>query len=123
MNTILFHKDHCWVRAEGDLAVIGISDFAQNQMGQIIYVELPEPGRELTAGEEFGAIESSKTTSDLIAPVSGEVLEANGSLEDDPAQINSSPYELGWIARIRLSLPAELDGLLDEAAYIQKVSG
>jgi glycine cleavage system H protein len=123
MNTILFHKDHCWVRAEGDLAVIGISDFAQNQMGQIIYVELPEPGRELTAGEEFGAIESSKTTSDLIAPVSGEVLEANGSLEDDPAQINRSPYELGWIARIRLSLPAELDGLLDETAYIQKVSG
>jgi glycine cleavage system H protein len=123
MSAIRFHKDHCWVRAEGDLATIGISDFAQNQMGQIIYVELPEPGRELTAGEEFGAIESSKTTSDLIAPVSGEVLEANGSLEDDPAQINNSPYDQGWIARVRLSQPEELGELLDETAYLQKVSG
>jgi glycine cleavage system H protein len=122
MSTMRFHKDHGWVRVEGDLATIGISDFAQNQMGQIIYVELPENGRDLTAGEEFGAIESSKTTSDLIAPVSGEVLEANGSLEDDPALINSSPYEQGWIARVKLSRPSELDALLDEAAYLQKVS-
>lgn len=123
MSTMRFHKDHCWVRVEGDLVTIGISDFAQNQMGQIIYVELPETGRDLTAGEEFGAIESSKTTSDLIAPVSGEVLEANGSLEDDPARINSSPYDQGWIARVKLSRPSELDALLDEAAYLQKVAG
>jgi glycine cleavage system H protein len=122
MSKLFFHKDHCWVRRDGDVGTIGISDFAQNQMGSIIYVELPEPGRELTAGEEFGAIESSKTTSDLIAPVSGEVLEANGSLEDDPAQINGSPYDQGWIARVKLSRPSELDALLDEAAYLQKVS-
>ena len=123
MSTIRFHKDHCWVREEGDLATIGISDYAQNQMGQIIYVELPEAGRELTAGEEFGAIESSKTTSDLIAPVSGEVIESNSSLEDDPKQINSSPYDQGWIARIKVGHPAELDGLLDEAAYRKVVAG
>ena len=123
MGNILFHKDHCWIRAEGDTGTIGISDFAQNQMGQIIYVELPEIGRELAAGEEFGAIESNKTTSDLIAPVSGEVLEANNGLEDDPTQINSSPYNRGWIARIRLSQPAELGELLEEAAYLQKVTG
>jgi len=120
---LLFHKDHCWVRTEGNTGTIGISDFAQNQMGQIIYVELPEIGRELTAGEEFGAIESNKTTSDLIAPVSGEVLEANGSLEDDPTPINSSPYDRGWIARVKLTRPAELDGLLAEADYRRQVTG
>jgi glycine cleavage system H protein len=123
MSMLLFHKDHCWVRTEGNTGTIGISDFAQNQMGQIIYVELPEIGRELTAGEEFGAIESNKTTSDLIAPVSGEVLEANGSLEDDPTPINSSPYDRGWIARVKLTRPAELDGLLAEADYRRQVTG
>ena len=79
MTNAKFHQDHAWIRREGDIGLIGISDYAQNQMGQIIYVELPEAGRELTAGEEFGAIESSKTTSDLIAPVSGEVLAPNRS--------------------------------------------
>ncbi|MBI5583851.1 MAG: glycine cleavage system protein GcvH [Deltaproteobacteria bacterium] len=123
MGNLLFHKEHCWIRSEGDIGTIGISDFAQNQMGQIIYVEIPETGRELAVGEEFGAIESSKTTSDLIAPVSGEVLEANTSLEDDPTLINRSPYDQGWIARIRISQPSELEGLLDEASYLQKVSG
>jgi glycine cleavage system H protein len=123
MSTVRFHKDHCWIRDEGGLGIIGISDYAQNQMGQIIYVELPEIGRELTAGEEFGAIESSKTTSDLIAPISGEVIEANAALEDDPAPINSSPYDQGWIARVKLRRPSELDGLMDEAAYLKAVAG
>ena len=123
MSTVRFHKDHCWVRTEGEFGTIGISDYAQNQMGQIIYVELPEAGRDLTAGEEFGAIESSKTTSDLIAPVSGEVIESNAALEDDPAPINGSPYDQGWIARVRLSRPAELEGLMDEAAYLKEVAG
>ncbi len=123
MAEIKFYKEHTWVRPEGDIGTVGLSHYAQEQMGQIIYVDLPEEGREITAGEEFGALESNKVASDLIAPVSGEVLESNPALENQPALINDSPYDQGWITKVRLSSPEELDGLMDEAAYLKLVSG
>jgi glycine cleavage system H protein len=122
MTNVKFHQDHAWIRMEGEIGIIGISHFAQEQMGKIIYVELPEAGTEVIAGEPLGALESSKVTSDLIAPVSGEVVESNQALDEAPTLINDSPYEQGWITRVRLKDPAEIDGLLDEAAYLAQVS-
>jgi glycine cleavage system H protein len=121
MSNIKFHPDHAWVRQEGEIGIIGISHYAQEQMGKIIYVELPEPGAEAAAGEPLGALESSKVTSDLMAPVSGEVVESNQALEEEPSLINDSPYEKGWITRIRLKDPAEIDGLLEEDVYLAQV--
>ncbi len=117
MAAIKFHKEHTWVRVEGDVGTVGITDYAQAQLRKIIYVELPEEGKEIEAGESFGQIESNKTTSDLIAPVSGEVVESNGELDDKPKLVNESPYGEGWITKVKLSKPAELDALMDEAAY------
>ena len=122
MGTIKFHPDHSWVRLEGDIGTIGISQYAQEQMGKIIYVELPEVGAEAAAGEPLGALESSKVTSDLMCPVSGEVVESNQALDEEPSLINDSPYERGWITRIRLPDPAEIDGLLEEDAYLARVA-
>jgi glycine cleavage system H protein len=122
MGTIKFHPDHSWVRLEGDIGTIGISHYAQEQMGKIIYVELPEAGAEAAAGEPLGALESSKVTSDLIAPVSGEVVESNQALDEEPTRINDSPYDRGWITRVRLKDPAEIDALLEEAAYLAQFS-
>jgi glycine cleavage system H protein len=117
MAELKFHREHAWIKLVGNMGIIGISDFAQHQLGKIIYVELPEEGQEITAGEPFGAIESSKSTSDLIAPATGEVLESNGDLDDKPNLINESPYDQGWIAKIKLSDPTELEGLMDEPGY------
>ncbi len=122
MTDLKFHPDHAWIRIEGEIGIIGISDFAQEQMGKIIYVELPEPGTEVIAGEPLGALESSKVTSDLIAPISGEVIESNQDLDQEPTLINDSPYERGWITRVRLKNPAEFDVLMEEAAYLAQVS-
>jgi glycine cleavage system H protein len=122
MSNIKFHPDHAWIRLEGEIGIIGISQFAQEQMGKIIYVELPEAGAEAAAGEPLGALESSKVTSDFMAPVSGEVVESNQALEEEPSLINDSPYERGWITRIRLKDPTEIDGLLEEDAYLAQVS-
>lgn len=122
MAGIKFHKEHTWVRVEDDGGVIGITDYAQQQLGKIIYVEVPEEGDELSAGEEFGQIESSKATADLIAPVSGEVIEANDALSDDPRIINDSPYDDGWIVKVRLTDESELEGLLSEEEYEQFIS-
>ena len=122
MTNIKFHQDHAWIRMEGEIGVIGISHYAQEQMGKIIYVELPEAGAEVIAGEPLGALESSKVTSDLIAPVSGEVVESNQTLDEEPTLVNDSPYERGWITRVRLKDPAEFDGLLEEDAYLAQVS-
>jgi glycine cleavage system H protein len=116
-----FHKDHSWILAEGDQGTIGVSDYAQNQLGKIIYVELPEEGREVGQGEPLGVIESNKATSDLIAPVSGEVIESNSALDENPERINDSPYGQGWITIVKLSNPAELEGLMDEEAYLKMV--
>jgi len=107
---------------EDGIGIIGISQYAQEQLGKIIYVELPDPGTEVTAGEPLGALESSKVTSDLMAPVSGEVVESNQSLEEEPTLVNDSPYERGWITRVRLKNPAELEGLMEEDAYLAHLS-
>ncbi len=123
MAAMKFHKEHTWVRVEGDIGTVGITDYAQAQLRKIIYVELPDEGKEVEMGESFGQIESNKTTSDLIAPVSGEVVESNGELDDKPKLVNESPYGDGWITKIKLSNPAELDGLMDEAAYKQSIGG
>jgi glycine cleavage system H protein len=123
MSEIRFHKEHTWVKVSDELAVIGISDFAQHQLGKIIYVELPDEGQEISAGEPFGAVESSKSTSDLLAPVSGVVVESNGELDDKPNLINESPYDQGWITKVKMKDPAELENLMSEGAYQNLVSG
>ncbi|HLK17118.1 MAG TPA: glycine cleavage system protein GcvH [Fimbriimonadaceae bacterium] len=106
---------HEWVRLEGDIATIGITDFAQSELGDIVYVELPEPGRMLAAGDTFGSVESVKTVSDLYAPVAGEVIEVNGSLRAQSELVNTDPYRAGYLLKIRVS--SQPSGLLDAAAY------
>lgn len=115
--TIKYHPEHTWVRLDNGLALIGITDHAQTELGEIVYVDLPEPGARIEAGQEFGQIESTKTTSAMIAPISGEVLESNRLLENTPDLINRSPEESGWIAKLSLSDPSELETLMNQAEY------
>ena len=115
-DDLRYASSHEWVR-KGDPATIGITQFAQDQLGDVVFVELPEVGATLTAGQTFGTVESVKTVSDLYAPVSGTVVEVNGALVDKPELINSSPYEDGWLIKVTLANTAELDGLLDRATY------
>jgi glycine cleavage system H protein len=117
MTAPRFTKDHEWVRLDGDLAVIGITDFAQSQLGDVVYVELPEKGRRLEQGKEAAVVESVKAASDVFAPVSGEVAEINDSLAADPAKVNADPMGEGWFLKVRLSDPTELEALMDEDAY------
>lgn len=112
-----FTDDHEWVRVEGDVAVVGITEHAQEQLGDIVFVELPEVGRTLSAKEEAGVIESVKAASELYAPVSGEVVEANQAIVDDPALVNRDPLGAGWFVKIKLGAPAEVDGLMSADAY------
>lgn len=112
-----FTKSHEYIRMDGDVGVVGISDHAQKELGDVIFVELPAVGSDVTAGEQFGSIESVKAFSDLYSPVSGEVVEINGSLADRPESVNTSPYEDGWMIKVRLRDAAELDALMDSAAY------
>jgi glycine cleavage system H protein len=112
-----YAKTHEWVRLEGDLAVIGITDHAQHELTDVVFVELPSVGRVLRAGEACAVVESVKTASDLYAPVSGEVVEANTALSSDPGLVNREPYGQGWFFRVRLSNPAEVDSLLCAEAY------
>lgn len=122
MGKLLFHKEHAWITVEEEIGTIGISDFAQEQLGDILYVDIPEEGTEVVAGEEFGQIESAKSMSSLVAPVSGEVIEAHEFPDDDPEIINKSPYKDGWIIKVKLSNSSELGELLDEQSYIEMVS-
>lgn len=116
-DKIRYSEDHEWIRVDGSEAVIGITDFAQSELGDIVFVDIPEVGIELAKGEVFGSIEAVKTVSDLILPASGELLEVNKLLEDNPETINSDPYDKGWIVRIRLKDPKEVDSLMDAAQY------
>lgn len=116
LEGLRYAESHEWVRVEGDVAVIGISDFAQHSMGDLSYVDMPSVGDEVTAGEEFGAVESVKAASDLISPVSGNVIEVNEVLEDEPELLNEDPYA-NWIIKVQMSDPSEVDNLLDAAAY------
>ncbi len=117
MTALRFTKDHEWVRIDGDLAVIGITDYAQSQLGDVVYVELPEPGHRVEQGKEAAVVESVKAASEVYAPVSGEVAEVNDALAADPAKVNTDPLGEGWFMKLRLDDPKQLDGLMDEAAY------
>jgi glycine cleavage system H protein len=113
----LFHRDHTWVKMADDMALIGLTFYAQAHLGEIVYVDLPLAGRAVSAGTVLAGIESAKTTSEIITPVSGQVIESNQALSANPALINESPMEVGWITKIRVADRAELNGLLELAAY------
>ena len=112
-----YHPEHDWARVEGDTATLGITWYAQEALGEIVHYEPPEEGSALAKGESYGEVESVKAVSDVIAPLSGEVLKVNREVVDAPETINEDPYGEGWLVRIRLSDPSELDSLLDAAAY------
>lgn len=114
-----YTKEHEWVQVAGNVAAMGITDFAQGELGDIVYVELPAIGRTVTQGEVLGTIESVKAVSELYAPVSGTVAETNALLSDKPETINSDPHGAGWICKLTLSTPAEVDALLDAGVYSQ----
>lgn len=114
---VYFTKEHEWVRVDGDTATIGISDHAQEQLGDIVFAEVPEAGRHVSKGQEAAVVESVKAASDVYAPVSGEVVEGNQAVADDPALVNSDPEGEGWFFKLKLDNPGELDGLMDENAY------
>ena len=112
-----YTDEHEWIEINGAIGTIGISNYAQEQLGDIVFVELPEPGRALTQGDEAAVIESVKAASELYAPVDGEVMEANDSLGEEPGLVNSDPTGAGWFIKLKLGDPSQLDGLMDEDAY------
>jgi glycine cleavage system H protein len=116
-ENLKYHREHDWARIDGDEAVLGITWFAQDALGELVHFEAPEAGATVTAGESYGEVESVKAVSDVISPLSGEVLEVNAAVVDAPETVNEDPYGGGWLIRIRMSDPAEADGLLDLAAY------
>lgn len=116
LDDLRYADSHEWVKLEGDIATVGITDYAQHALGNIVYVDMPEVGDEVSAGEEFGAVESVKAASDLISPVSGEVVEINSELEDQPELINKDAYG-NWIMKVKMSDPSELDALMNASDY------
>jgi glycine cleavage system H protein len=116
-DNLLYTKDHEWVRIEGDTAFVGITDFAQSELGDIVFVEIDTVGETVEAGRVFGSVEAVKTVSDLYMPVDGEILEMNSTIESAPETVNSDPYGDGWMIKIRLANPDNRDGLMDSAAY------
>ncbi|HLQ33724.1 MAG TPA: glycine cleavage system protein GcvH [Chloroflexota bacterium] len=112
-----YSKEHEWARVEADVVTVGITDFAQNQLGDVVYVELPKEGAQVKLMAPFGVVESVKTASDLFSPVSGEVIEVNSALADQPELVNASPYNEAWMIRVRMSNPADLDQLLSAGDY------
>ena len=122
-SDLKYAKSHEWVRVSGDTATIGISDHAQHELTDIVFVELPELGARLKAGDACAVVESVKTASDIYAPASGEVIETNKAVVDNPALVNTEPYDSGWLFKIKLSNPAELDVLLTAEKYKAQISG
>ena len=118
-----YTKDHEWVRIEGDIATVGITDFAQGELGDIVYVEVETEGETLDKEEVFGTVEAVKTVSDLFLPLTGEIIEFNADLESEPEAVNEDPYGKGWIIKIKFSDESELDTLLDVAAYQEIIGG
>ena len=116
-ETLKYTKDHEWVHVEGDVAVVGITDHAQSELGDIVFVELPAKGKELKQGESFGTIEAVKAVSDLYAPISGEVIEVNSELETTSEVVNKDPYVTGWMIKIKMTIKGELSDLLDAKRY------
>ena len=120
---LVYTKDHEWMAIENDVATVGITDYAQSELGDIVFIELPEVGTEVNQTEPFGTIEAVKAVSDLSAPVSGEVIEINSSLQDEPEQINADPYGKGWMIKIRMRDESELDDLLSAGQYKDLIGG
>jgi glycine cleavage system H protein len=123
MSTIKFTKDHEWVRIDGEEAVIGITDYAQQQLGDVVFVELPAVGAALTQGRDAAVVESVKAASEIFAPIDGEVVAVNPEIEQEPAKVNTDPLGAGWFFRLRPADPAQLDALMDEAAYRDFLAG
>ena len=123
MATVKYTKDHEWIRVEGDVATVGITDYAQTQLGDVVYVELPELGRRVEQGKEAAVVESVKAASEVYAPISGEVLAVNDALSGEPGKVNADPMGEGWFLKLRIADAKQLDGLMDEAAYHAFVEG
>jgi glycine cleavage system H protein len=123
MSTVKYTRDHEWIRVEGDVAVIGITDYAQTQLGDVVYVELPELGRRVEQGKEAAVVESVKAASEVYAPISGEVIAVNDALSGEPGKVNADPQGDGWFVKLRIANAKELDGLMDEKAYAAFVEG
>lgn len=122
-EALRYSKDHEWVRVDGDVATIGITDYAQDALGDVVYVDPPAVGSALSAGDSFGEVESTKSVSELYAPVSGTVASANADLDSEPEKLNSDPYGEGWICTVTMTDAGELDGLMDAAAYQAFIDG
>ncbi|WP_303720341.1 glycine cleavage system protein GcvH [Malonomonas rubra] len=116
-DELKYTEEHEWVLVEDEIATVGITDFAQDQLGDVVFVELPEVGDQLETGKPLGVVESVKAVSDVYAPVSGEVVEVNSDLPDEPEMLNTSPYDDGWMIKIKLDDPGEVEDLMDAAAY------
>lgn len=116
-GTLHYTKDHEWIKVEGNIATVGITEFAQHELGDIVYVDIPSVGKKLAANEIFGSVEAVKTVSDLYLPVSGTIKEVNGDLEGTPESVNKDPYGSGWMIKMEIADPAEVEGLLSAAAY------
>jgi glycine cleavage system H protein len=117
MTKILYTKEHEWLRIDDDVATVGISDHAQEQLGEIVFVDLPEVGRQVSRNDDMAVVESVKAASDVYAPIGGEVIEVNDTLADQPAQVNDSPEDKGWFCKLKILNPEELDDLMDGDAY------
>ena len=123
MSTVKYTKDHEWVRIDGDVAVVGITDYAQTQLGDVVYVELPELGRRVDQGKEAAVVESVKAAAEVYAPISGEVIAVNDGLSGEPGRVNSDPMGEGWFMKLRIANPKEIDDLMDEKTYSGFVEG
>lgn len=120
-ENLMYTSEHEWVKIENNIATVGITDFAQGELGDIIFLEFPEVDEEFNEGDIFGTIEAVKTVSDLFMPISGKIIEINESLNDDPENVNSNPYESGWMVKIELSANAQTDSLLDSKSYLEMI--
>ena len=120
-ENLMYTSEHEWVKIENNIATVGITDFAQGELGDIIFLEFPEVDEEFNEGDVFGTIEAVKTVSDLFMPISGKIVEINESLNDDPENVNSNPYESGWMVKIELSASAQTDSLLDSKSYLEMI--
>jgi len=119
---LLYHPEHDWARIDGDTATLGVTWFAQDALGEVVFFDPPEVGSTTTAGESYAEVESVKAVSDVIAPLGGEIVEVNGALADTPEKINEDPYSEGWMVKVKLSDPSEREGLLDAATYTSQLS-
>ena len=121
-SELKYTKDHEWVKIDGEIATVGITDFAQQELGDIVYIEIESIGEKLDAEEVFGTVEAVKTVSDLFMPLSGEVLEFNAALEDIPESVNDDPYKSGWMIKVKIEDPSQISGLLDSDAYQELIN-